>query len=96
LVACKWTYDKTLSSRRAVLSEIQCLVVRMAGENATWRYTRIKRALNNLMEASNRYCHGATQPGARASTSNTNIVSRNNQGLANELIDAGCKSSRAI
>jgi len=96
LVACKWTYDKTRSSRRAVLSEIQCLVVRMAGENATWRYTRIKRALKNL--------HGSLKsivPWGDAARRTSEYVEhyhreRNNQGLANELIDARCKSSRPI
>jgi putative transposase len=48
LVARKWTYAKTRSSRREVLLEIQRLVVRMADENATWGYTRIQGALKNL------------------------------------------------
>jgi hypothetical protein len=48
LVARKWTYARTSSSRREVLKEIQRLVVRMAGENPTWGYTRIQGALKNL------------------------------------------------
>jgi transposase InsO family protein len=48
LVARKWTYAHTRSSRREVLVEIQHLVVRMADENATWGYTRIQGALKNL------------------------------------------------
>ena len=41
LVARKWTYARR-SPRRGVLAEIRGLVVRMAGENPTWGYTRIK------------------------------------------------------
>jgi putative transposase len=48
LVARKWTYAKTRSSRREVLMEIQRLVVRMADDNPTWGYTRIQGALKNL------------------------------------------------
>ena len=48
LIARKWTYATTRSSRRAVLAEIRRLVVRMAQENPTWGYTRIQGALKNL------------------------------------------------
>ena len=48
LVAGKWTYAKGRSSRRGVLAEIRRLVVRMAEENPTWGYTRIRGALKNL------------------------------------------------
>jgi hypothetical protein len=48
LVARKWTYATPRSGRRGVLAEIQCLVVRMANENATWGYTRIQGALKNV------------------------------------------------
>src|SRR5438445_1801546 len=48
LVAGKWTYAKGQSSRRGVLAEIRRLVVRMAEENPTWGYTRIRGALKNL------------------------------------------------
>jgi putative transposase len=48
LVARKWTYATPRSNRRGVLAEIQCLVVRMANENATWGYTRIQGALKNV------------------------------------------------
>jgi transposase InsO family protein len=48
LVARKWTYAKPRSRRRDVLAEIRCLVVRMAGENPTWGYTRIQGALQNV------------------------------------------------
>jgi helix-turn-helix protein len=48
LIARKWTYGRTRSSRRGVLVEIRRLVVRMAEENPTWGYTRIQGALKNL------------------------------------------------
>ena len=48
LVARKWTYATPRSSRRGVLAEIRQLVVRMAGENPTWGYTRIQGALKNV------------------------------------------------
>src|ERR1700674_244871 len=47
LIARKWTYA-TRPRRRGVLAEIQQLVVRMAGENPTWGYTRIQGALKNV------------------------------------------------
>jgi putative transposase len=47
LIARKWTYVSR-SGRRGVLAEIQRLVVRMAGENPTWGYTRIQGALKNV------------------------------------------------
>jgi putative transposase len=48
LVARKWTYAKGRSGRRGVIAEIRRLVVRMAEENPTWGYTRIRGALKNL------------------------------------------------
>jgi putative transposase len=48
LIARKWTYARRRSSRRGVLDEIRRLVVRMAEENPTWGYTRIRGALKNL------------------------------------------------
>ena len=48
LIACKWTYATPRSSRRGVLAEIRRLVVRMAGENPTWGYTRMQGALKNV------------------------------------------------
>jgi transposase InsO family protein len=48
LVARKWTYSKTQSRRRGVLAEIRQLIVRMAEDNPTWGYTRIRGALKNL------------------------------------------------
>jgi hypothetical protein len=48
LIARKWTYATTRSSRRAVLAEIRRLVVRMAQENPAWGYTRIQGALKNI------------------------------------------------
>ena len=48
LIARKWTYASGRPSRRAVLVEILRLVVRMAEENPTWGYTRIRGALKNL------------------------------------------------
>jgi putative transposase len=47
LIARKWTYARK-TSRRGVLLEIRQLIVRMAGENPTWGYTRIQGALKNL------------------------------------------------
>jgi putative transposase len=48
LIARKWTYASGRPSRRDVLVEIRRLVVRMAEENPTWGYTRIRDALKNL------------------------------------------------
>ena len=48
LVARKWTYPRTGTSRRCVLAEIRQLVVRMAEENPAWGYTRIQGAVKNL------------------------------------------------
>ncbi len=48
LIARKWTYARRGSSRRGVLAEIRRLVVRMAEENPTWGYTRIRGALKNV------------------------------------------------
>jgi transposase InsO family protein len=47
LVGRKWTYARG-RGRRGVLQEIRRLVVRMAEENPTWGYTRIRGALKNL------------------------------------------------
>ncbi len=41
-------YPNTRSSRHDVLAEIRRLVVRMANENPTWGYTRIRGALRNV------------------------------------------------
>src|SRR6266851_2439775 len=48
LIASKWTYARRGSSRRGVLAEMRRLVVRMAEENPTWGYTRIRGALKNV------------------------------------------------
>ncbi len=48
LIARKWTYAKGRCGRPGVLAEIRRLVVRMAEENPTWGYTRIRGALKNL------------------------------------------------
>jgi putative transposase len=49
LVARNWTYATPPgSSRRGVLKEIRQLIVRMAGENPTWGYTRIQGAVKNV------------------------------------------------
>jgi transposase InsO family protein len=48
LVARKWTYPGKRRSRGGVLAEIRQLVVRLAGENPAWGYTRIQGALKNL------------------------------------------------
>ena len=48
LIARKWTYAKGRCGRPGVLAEIRRLVVRMAEENPTWGYTRIRGALKNV------------------------------------------------
>jgi hypothetical protein len=48
LVARKWTYATGRSCQPGVLAEIRRLVVRMAEENPTWGYTRIRGALKNV------------------------------------------------
>jgi putative transposase len=48
LIAHKWTYARGRPGRPGVLAEIRRLVVRMAEENPTWGYTRIRGALKNL------------------------------------------------
>jgi transposase InsO family protein len=48
LIARKWTYATRRSGRQRVLAEIRRLIVRMAEENPTWGYTRIRGALKNL------------------------------------------------
>jgi hypothetical protein len=48
LIARKWTYAKERRGRSGVLAEIRRLVVRMAEENPTWGYTRIRGALKNM------------------------------------------------
>ena len=48
LIARTWTHAKGRSSRRGVLTEIRQLVGRMAEENPTWGYTRIRGALKNV------------------------------------------------
>jgi len=48
LIARKWTYAKGRAGHPGVLAEIRRLVVRMAEENPTWGYTRIRGALKNL------------------------------------------------
>ena len=48
LIARKWTYARGRSCRSGVLAEIRRLVVRMAEENPTWGYTRIRGALKNV------------------------------------------------
>jgi putative transposase len=48
LIARKWTYATRRSGRSGILAEIRRLIVRMAEENPTWGYTRIRGALKNL------------------------------------------------
>jgi transposase InsO family protein len=48
LIARKWTYATRRSGRPGILAEIRRLIVRMAEENPTWGYTRIRGALENL------------------------------------------------
>ena len=48
LVARKWTYASKRLGRPGVIKEIRQLVVRMAEENPTWGYTRIRGALKNI------------------------------------------------
>jgi putative transposase len=48
LIARKWTCATRQPRRKGVLAEIRRLVVRMAEENPTWGYTRIRGALKNV------------------------------------------------
>jgi putative transposase len=48
LIARKWTFAPKRLGRPAVMQEIRRLVVRMAEENPTWGYTRIRGALKNV------------------------------------------------
>jgi len=48
LIARKWTYAKRQPGRPGVQVEIRRLVIRMAGDNPSWGYTRIQGALKNL------------------------------------------------
>jgi hypothetical protein len=48
LIAGKWTYAKRQPGRPGVHVEIRRLVIRMAGDNPSWGYTRIQGALKNL------------------------------------------------
>jgi putative transposase len=48
LIARKWTYAVKRLRRPEVIQEIRRLVVRMAEENPTWGYTRIRGALKNV------------------------------------------------
>jgi len=48
LTARKWTYATGRPCRSGVIAEIRQLVVRMAEENPTWGYTRIRGALKNV------------------------------------------------
>ena len=42
LIARKWTYAKPGISRRPIMAEICELIRRMAEENPSWGYTRIR------------------------------------------------------
>ena len=48
LIAHKWTSARRQSGRQRVLAEIRRLIGRMAEENPTWGYTRIRGALTNI------------------------------------------------
>ena len=48
LIARTWTYATGRCARPGVVAEIWRLVVRMAEENPTWGYTRIRGALKNV------------------------------------------------
>ena len=48
LIAMKWTFLRKGPGRPRVMGTIEALVVRMAGENPRWGYTRIQGALSNL------------------------------------------------
>ncbi len=48
LIARKWTYSRKGPGRPPVSEEIVALVLRMAGENASWGYDKIQGALDNL------------------------------------------------
>lgn len=63
LVARKWTYAKG-AGRRGVLHEIRRLVVRMAEENPTWGYTRIRGTLKHVGHRVGRFDEREDPPGA--------------------------------
>ena len=48
LIGMKWTLLRKSPGRPRVMGTIEALVVRMAGENPRWGYTRIQGALSNL------------------------------------------------
>jgi putative transposase len=48
LVARKWTYQTARSGRAESMREVRALILRMAQENPTWGYTRIRGALKNV------------------------------------------------
>jgi hypothetical protein len=48
LIARKWTYAPKRLGRPGAIKEIRRLVVRMAEENPTWGYTRLRGALKNV------------------------------------------------
>jgi putative transposase len=48
LIARKWTHAAKRLGRPGVIKEIRQLVVRMAEENPTWGYTRLRGALKNV------------------------------------------------
>jgi hypothetical protein len=48
LVARKWTYKTARPGRAESMREVHALILRMAQENPTWGYTRIRGALKNV------------------------------------------------
>ncbi len=48
LIAAKWTYPRKRVGRPGVMKEIRGLILRMAEENPSWGYARIRGALKHL------------------------------------------------
>src|SRR5262252_1791852 len=48
LIAMKWTFVRRRPGRPRMMKALEELIVRMAGENPRWGYTRIRGALSNL------------------------------------------------
>jgi hypothetical protein len=48
LIALKWTFERHGPGRPGIMRTIRALIVRMAGENSTWGYTRVQGELKTL------------------------------------------------
>jgi hypothetical protein len=95
LIARKWTSAKGRPGGQGVIVEIRRLVVRMAEDNPTWGYTRIRGALAERFVRSIKHeCLNRVIPFGDRHLRQTIVEfvehyhrERNHQGLANELVD---------